>query len=93
MSISMIWAMGANGVIGKDNDMPWHLPRDFAFFKSETFGKRMLMGRKTWESLGGKPLKDRTSIIITRDRSYARREQRSCIPWRKRWLKAARVMN
>ncbi|WP_342435721.1 dihydrofolate reductase [Paenibacillus sp. FSL L8-0436] len=70
MSISMIWAMGANGVIGKDNDMPWHLPRDFAFFKSETFGKRMLMGRKTWESLGGKPLKDRTSIIITRDRSY-----------------------
>lgn len=37
MSISMIWAMGANGVIGKDNDMPWHLPRDFAFFQIRNF--------------------------------------------------------
>lgn len=67
----MIWAMGSNGVIGKDNDMPWHLPRDFAFFKAETLGKRMLMGRKTWESLGGKPLKGRTSIILTRHSNYA----------------------
>jgi dihydrofolate reductase len=70
MSISMIWAMGSNGVIGKDNDMPWHLPRDFAFFKAETLGKRMLMGRKTWDSLGGKPLKGRTSIIMTRDTGF-----------------------
>lgn len=44
MSISLIWAMGANHVIGKDNDMPWHLPLDFAYFKAETLGKRMLMG-------------------------------------------------
>jgi len=71
MSISLIWAMGANGVIGKDNDMPWHLPRDFAFFKAETLGKRMLMGRKTWDSLGGKPLKGRTSLVLTRDTSFA----------------------
>lgn len=71
MSITMIWAMARNGVIGKDNDMPWHLPLDFAYFKAETLGKRMLMGRKTWDSLGGKPLKGRTSIIITRDPSYA----------------------
>ncbi|WP_410511023.1 dihydrofolate reductase [Paenibacillus sp. BR2-3] len=71
MSISMIWAMGNNGVIGKDNDMPWHLPRDFAFFKAETLGKRMLMGRKTWDSLGGKPLKGRTSLIMTRDTSFS----------------------
>lgn len=70
MSISMIWAMGANDVIGKDNDMPWHLPRDFAYFKEQTIGKRMLMGRKTWESLGGKPLKGRKSIVITRDTSF-----------------------
>ncbi|MCL6606255.1 MAG: dihydrofolate reductase [Paenibacillus sp.] len=70
MSISMIWAMGSNGVIGKNNDMPWHLPRDFAFFKAETLGKRMLMGRKTWDSLGGKPLKNRTSLIITRDTTF-----------------------
>lgn len=71
MSISMIWAMAANDVIGKDNSMPWHLPRDFAYFKAETLGKRMLMGRKTWESLGGKPLKGRTSIVLTRDHSFA----------------------
>ncbi|MBW4080451.1 dihydrofolate reductase [Paenibacillus sp. S150] len=71
MSISMIWAMAANNVIGKDNDMPWHLPRDFDYFKSQTLGKRMLMGRKTWESLGSKPLKGRTSIVLTRDRSFA----------------------
>ncbi|CAM4228535.1 dihydrofolate reductase [Paenibacillus typhae] len=70
MSISMIWAMAENGVIGKDNDMPWHLPLDFAYFKEQTLGKRMLMGRKTWESLGGKPLKGRTSIVITRDTGF-----------------------
>lgn len=71
MSITMIWAMDANGIIGKNNDLPWHLPRDFAYFKAETLGKRMLMGRKTWDSLGGKPLKGRTSIILTRDTDYA----------------------
>jgi len=70
MSISLIWAMGTNGVIGKNNDIPWHLPRDFAFFKAETLGKRMLMGRKTWDSLGGKPLKNRTSVVMTRDTSF-----------------------
>lgn len=71
MSITMIWAMASNGVIGKNNDMPWHLPLDFAYFKAETLGKRMLMGRKTWDSLGGKPLKGRTSLILTRDHSFA----------------------
>ncbi|UQZ37137.1 dihydrofolate reductase [Paenibacillus sp. PK3_47] len=71
MSITLIWAMDANGLIGKNNDLPWHLPRDFAYFKAETLGKRMLMGRKTWDSLGGKPLKGRTSIILTRDTDYA----------------------
>jgi dihydrofolate reductase len=70
MSITLIWAMGTNHVIGKDNDMPWHLPLDFAYFKAETIGKRMLMGRKTWDSLGGKPLKGRTSLIMTRDTEY-----------------------
>lgn len=71
MSITMIWAMGSNRVIGNNNDIPWHLPLDFAYFKAETLGKRMLMGRKTWESLGSKPLKGRTSLILTRDRSFA----------------------
>jgi dihydrofolate reductase len=71
MSITMIWAMASNHVIGRDNDMPWHLPLDFAYFKAATLGKKMLMGRKTWESLGSKPLKGRTSLILTRDHSYA----------------------
>ncbi|AHV97696.1 dihydrofolate reductase [Paenibacillus sabinae] len=71
MSISLIWAMGDKGVIGKGGGMPWHLPRDFAFFKSETMGKTMLMGRKTWDSLGGKALPGRKSVILTRDKSFA----------------------
>ncbi|SET32244.1 dihydrofolate reductase [Paenibacillus sp. NFR01] len=71
MSITLIWAMAENGVIGKNNELPWHLPKDFAYFKAQTLGKRMLMGRKTWDSLGGKPLKGRTSIVITRDPGFA----------------------
>lgn len=71
MSITLIWAMAENGVIGLNNELPWHLPKDFAYFKAQTLGKRMLMGRKTWDSLGGKPLKGRTSIVITRDPGFA----------------------
>ncbi|OAB41231.1 dihydrofolate reductase [Paenibacillus antarcticus] len=70
MGITMIWAMGRNGVMGKDNGMPWRLPRDMAFFKEQTIGKPVVMGRKTWESFGGKPLKDRTNIVMTRDSEY-----------------------
>ncbi|MNB91745.1 Dihydrofolate reductase [compost metagenome] len=71
MEISLIWAMGLDGVIGKGGTMPWHLPRDFAFFKERTMGRAMLMGRKTWDSLGGKPLPGRTSIVLTRDESFS----------------------
>lgn len=71
MEISLIWAMGLDGVIGKGGAMPWHLPRDFAFFKERTMGRAMLMGRKTWDSLGGKPLPGRTSIVLTRDESFS----------------------
>ncbi|MBY9082064.1 dihydrofolate reductase [Paenibacillus sp. HN-1] len=71
MEISLIWAMGLDGVIGKGGTMPWHLPRDFAFFKERTMGRTMLMGRKTWDSLGGKPLPGRTSIVLTRDASFS----------------------
>ncbi|AIQ64289.1 dihydrofolate reductase [Paenibacillus stellifer] len=71
MEISLIWAMGHDGVIGKGGTMPWHLPRDFAFFKERTMGRAMLMGRKTWDSLGGKPLPGRTSIVLTRDDSFS----------------------
>ena len=69
MKISIVVAMAANGVIGQDNELPWHLPADLKHFKQTTMGKPILMGRKTWESIG-RPLPGRTSIVITRDRTY-----------------------
>lgn len=68
--IAMIAAVGANGVIGADNAMPWRLPTDFAYFKRVTMGKPLLMGRKTFESIG-KPLPGRINIVVTSDRSFA----------------------
>ncbi|MBE9915711.1 dihydrofolate reductase [Paenibacillus donghaensis] len=70
MSMTFIWAMDRNRVIGRNNALPWRLPRDMAFFKEQTMGKKMLMGRKTWESFGAKPLPGRTSIVMTRDPGY-----------------------
>ncbi|MGB5179428.1 MAG: type 3 dihydrofolate reductase [Gammaproteobacteria bacterium] len=70
MKISIIVAMAANGVIGQDNGLPWHLPADLKHFKQTTMGKPILMGRKTWESIG-RPLPGRTNIVITRDSAYA----------------------
>ncbi|CCQ09512.1 Dihydrofolate reductase [Pseudoalteromonas luteoviolacea B = ATCC 29581] len=65
----MIAAMAKNRVIGKDNDMPWHLPADLAHFKKVTMSKPVIMGRKTFESIG-RPLPGRRNIVITRDVSY-----------------------
>jgi dihydrofolate reductase len=62
----MIAAMADNRIIGKDNQMPWHLPADFAWFKRCTMGKPVLMGRKTYESIG-RPLPGRLNIVISRD--------------------------
>ena len=72
MKISMIAAMGQNRVIGKDNDIPWHLPDDFQFFKKTTEGHHVLMGRKNFESLPPrfKPLPNRPNVIITRNPEY-----------------------
>lgn len=70
MGITLIWAMSKNGVIGKDNQLPWRLPADLKFFKEQTTGKTMIMGRKTWESLGCKPLPNRRSVVVTTDQSY-----------------------
>ena len=67
--ISAIYAVSENGVIGKDNDLPWHLPNDFKFFKQYTMGKPILMGRKSFEALG-KPLPGRRNIVITRNPNY-----------------------
>lgn len=64
--ITLIAAYAARRCIGINNTMPWHLPEDFAFFKSYTTGKPVIMGRKTWESLSRKPLPGRQNIVITR---------------------------
>lgn len=65
-SISIICAMDENRLIGNNNSLPWQLPADLAFFKKTTMGKPILMGRKTYESIG-RPLPGRRNIIITRD--------------------------
>ena len=69
MKISMIAALAENGVIGINNQLPWHLPGDLKYFKSVTMGKPLVMGRKTFESLG-KPLPGRPHIILTRDKNF-----------------------
>ena len=68
MAIQLIYARAANGVIGKDNTMPWHLPEDMAHFKDLTRGSAVIMGRKTWDSLPARfrPLPGRTNIVVTR---------------------------
>ncbi len=65
MIISHIVAMSENRVIGRDGGMPWHIPEDFKFFKNTTMGHAMIMGRKTWDSIG-RPLPGRLSIVVSR---------------------------
>jgi len=68
--ISLIVAMGRNRVIGQNNQMPWHLPNDLQHFKNTTRGHTVVMGRKTFESIG-RPLPDRRNIVLTRQTDYA----------------------
>ena len=72
MKVSLIVAVSQNGVIGKDNDLIWHLPKDMNFFKDTTMGHHVIMGRKNFESIPHKfrPLPNRTNIIITRQSDY-----------------------
>ena len=70
MKIALIAAVAQNGVIGRDNALPWHLPEDLKHFRAMTIGKPVIMGRKTWESLG-RPLPGRTNIVITRQARFA----------------------
>ena len=63
-------AMDPNRLIGRDGSLPWHLPEDLAFFKKTTLGHPVLMGRKTFESIG-RPLPKRRNIVLTRDRSWS----------------------
>ncbi|MBA6326913.1 type 3 dihydrofolate reductase [Colwellia sp. MB02u-6] len=67
--LSMIVAHANNRVIGKNNDMPWHLPADLAYFKKTTLGKPIIMGRKTYQSIG-RPLPGRKNIVISRDNNF-----------------------
>ena len=65
LTVNLIYARAANGVIGKGNAMPWHLPEDLAHFKALTHGHPVIMGRKTWDSLG-RPLPGRLNIVVSR---------------------------
>jgi dihydrofolate reductase len=73
MRLNLIYARAANGVIGRDNTLPWHLPEDLAHFKRQTQGHPVIMGRKTWDSLPPRfrPLPGRTNIVLTRDATTA----------------------
>lgn len=70
MILSAIVAVDKNNAIGKDNQLPWHLPEDLKFFKRTTIGKPVLMGRNTFDSMG-KPLKDRLNIVLSRQHNLA----------------------
>lgn len=67
--VAIIAAVAENGVIGASGDMPWRIPSDFAHLKRVTMGKPLIMGRKTFESIG-KPLPGRTNIVVTRQTGY-----------------------
>lgn len=68
--LSIIVAVAANGVIGNKGKIPWHLPADLAYFKARTMGHTLIMGRRTFESLG-KPLRGRRTIVLTRDARFS----------------------
>jgi dihydrofolate reductase len=67
--LELVVAVARNGVIGRDNALPWHLPKDLAFFKRVTLGHPVLMGRRTWQSIG-RPLPGRVNLVLTRDQSF-----------------------
>lgn len=71
--LTLIAAVAANGIIGSDNTLPWHLPEDLRHFKELTAGHVVIMGRKTWESLPERfrPLPGRLNIVVTRNADYA----------------------
>lgn len=69
MKLAIIVAAAKNGVIGINNQLPWHLPQDLKYFKLITHGKPIIMGRKTYESIG-KPLPGRVNIVVTRDKTW-----------------------
>ncbi len=69
MRIALIWAMSRNRVIGRNNRLPWYLPHDLQYFKRVTMGKPLIMGRRTFESIG-RPLPGRSNIVVSRNRDF-----------------------
>ena len=74
MRVSLIWAMTDDRVIGIKNSLPWKLPADMKWFRQNTLGKPIIMGRKTFESFGAKPLPHRLNIIVSKDSTYLARD-------------------
>jgi dihydrofolate reductase len=68
--VSLIVAMSSNGIIGRDGDLPWHLPADLRHFKKTTMGHHLIIGRATWDEVG-KPLPGRTMVVVTRNREFS----------------------
>ncbi|AAQ58703.1 dihydrofolate reductase [Chromobacterium violaceum] len=68
-TLTLVAAMAANRTIGVDNKLPWHLPEDLKHFKAATLGKPVIMGRKTWDSIG-RPLPGRRNIVVTRQAAW-----------------------
>lgn len=68
--LAAIWAQDENGLIGKEDRLPWRLPNDLKFFKQMTEANTLVMGRKTFEGMGSRPLPNRQTIVLTRDSSY-----------------------
>ena len=83
MDLAIYVAIAENGVIGRDNGLPWRLSTDLKRFKATTMGKPIIMGRKTWQSIG-RPLPGRLNIVITRDPIFVRTARRSCARWTRR---------
>lgn len=69
MAVSLIVAVSSNGVIGRDGDLPWHLPADLRHFKNTTMGHHLIIGRTTWDEVG-RPLPGRTMVVVTRNRDF-----------------------
>ena len=71
MKTTLIAAMSENGVIGNHNQLPWHLPEELKYFRAKTLAKPVIMGRKTFESMGSKPLPKRLNIILTEQPDFS----------------------
>ncbi len=68
--IAFLWAQAANGIIGRDGRLPWHLPDDLKYFKAQTLGQLTVMGRKTYLGLPKRPLPGRTNVVLTHDVNF-----------------------